>query len=133
MYNKYTLTKIKLYQIGTERMSEMKNNTENTLQTVEVAIATEGNNVQFLTTPTGRVTQVGTRSCMKCGRKEFHTKKFEASQNPEHLNTRYTLCKGVCVYCYCEARNRKRGTSLTQIQLEGKIKFYTDLLAKVSE
>lgn len=85
--------------------------------------------VQYRTTATGRPTLVGTRKCTKCGRPEYHTKKFAQTQNPEDLNQRYTLCKGVCVYCYAEARNKKSGTSLTEEQLRSKVKFYQDLLA----
>jgi sulfatase maturation enzyme AslB (radical SAM superfamily) len=84
--------------------------------------------VEYRTTSTGRPTLVGTRHCSECGRAEFHTKKFEKSQNPEDLNQRYTLCKGVCVYCYAQKRNKTAGSSLTVPQLEAKIKFYTDLL-----
>lgn len=85
--------------------------------------------VEYRTTSTGRPTLVGTRKCTECGRAEFHTKKFEKSGNPEDLNQRYTLCKGVCVYCYAQKRNKTAGSSLTVPQLEAKIKFYQDLLA----
>lgn len=81
-------------------------------------------------TSTGRPTLVGTRKCAECGRPEFHTKKFEKTQNPEDLNERYTLCKGVCVYCYAKKRNKSSGTSLTEEQLKAKVVYYTDLLAK---
>lgn len=84
--------------------------------------------IEYRTTSTGRPTLVGTRKCTECGRAEFHTKKFEKSGNPEDLNQRYTLCKGVCVYCYAQKRNKTAGSSLTVPQLEAKIKFYTDLL-----
>lgn len=80
-------------------------------------------------TSTGRPTLVGTRSCTECVRHEYHTKKFEKSQSPEDLNQRYTLCKGVCVYCYAQKRNKSTGSSLTEAQLQIKIKFYSDLLA----
>ena len=83
----------------------------------------------FRLTSTGRPTLVGTRKCTECGRPEFHTKKFEKSQSPEDLNQRYTLCKGVCVYCYAQKRNKSTGSSLTETQLQAKIKFYTELLA----
>lgn len=86
--------------------------------------------IQYRTTATGRPTLVGTRKCTECGRAEFHTKKFEKSQNPDDLNERYTLCKGVCVYCYAQKRNKKSGTSLTEVQLKEKIQFYTNLLAQ---
>lgn len=79
-------------------------------------------------TSTGRPTLVGTRSCTECGRKEFHTKKFEKSGDENDLNQRYTLCKGVCVYCYAQKRNKSTGTSLSVAQLETKIKFYSELL-----
>lgn len=79
-------------------------------------------------TSTGRPTLVGTRKCKDCGRPEFNTKKFEETGNPEDLNERYTLCKGVCVYCYAKNRNKKNGTSLTVDQLNSKIQFYTNLL-----
>ena len=85
---------------------------------------------ELRTTATGRLTVVGTRTCSECGRHEYHTKKFEKSQNPEDLNERYTLCKGICVYCYAQKRNKKSGTSLSEEQLTAKIKFYTDLLNK---
>lgn len=84
--------------------------------------------IEYRTTSTGRPTLVGTRKCTECGRAEFHTKKFEKSGNPEDLNQRYTLCKGVCVYCYAQKRNKTAGSSLTVPQLEAKIKFYQDLL-----
>lgn len=83
----------------------------------------------YRTTSTGRPTLVGTRHCSECGRAEFHTKKFDKSQDENDLNERYTLCKGVCVYCYAQKRNKKSGTSLNVEQLNAKIKFYTDLLA----
>lgn len=103
-----------------ERDSEMENvNTETKVETP----------AGYRTTSTGRPTLVGTRECTECGRKEFHTKKFDKSQNPEDLNQRYTLCKGVCVYCYAKKRNKSTGTSLSVEQLNTKIKFYTDLLA----
>jgi hypothetical protein len=102
-----------------------ENNTVNSNETVSEPI-------QYRTTATGRVTLVGTRTCTECGRHEFHTKKFEKSQNPDDLNTRYTLCKGVCVYCYCARRNKKSGTSLNETQLKAKIQYYTDLLAKTA-
>jgi hypothetical protein len=82
----------------------------------------------YRTTSTGRPTLVGTRKCSECGRPEYHTKKFEESGNPEDLNQRYTLCKGVCVYCYAKKRNKSTGTSLSVDQLKAKIKFYEDLL-----
>jgi sulfatase maturation enzyme AslB (radical SAM superfamily) len=85
--------------------------------------------IEYRTTSTGRPTLVGTRHCSECSRAEFHTKKFEKSQNPDDLNQRYTLCKGVCVYCYAAKRNKSAGSSLSVAQLEAKIKFYTDLLA----
>lgn len=81
--------------------------------------------IQYRFTPTGRVTLTGTRSCKDCGRKEFHTKKYEKSGNVEDLNTRYTLCKGICVYCYNTIRRAKNGTSLNVAQLEAKIAEYT--------
>ncbi len=96
-------------------------------ETVETVVETPV--VEYRTTSTGRPTLVGTRKCSECGRSEFHTKKFEQSQNPDDLNQRYTLCKGVCVYCYAQKRNKKSGSSLTVQQLEQKVKFYTDLLA----
>jgi sulfatase maturation enzyme AslB (radical SAM superfamily) len=79
-------------------------------------------------TATGRPTVVGTRTCKECGRPEYSTKKFEASGNPEDRNMRYTLCKGVCVYCYAQKRNKSTGSSLSIAQLEAKIKYYSDLL-----
>ena len=85
--------------------------------------------IQYRTTSTGRPTLVGTRTCSECGRHEFHTKKFEKSGDENDLNQRYTLCKGVCVYCYAQKRNKSTGSSLTEAQLQAKIKFYTDLLA----
>lgn len=85
---------------------------------------------QYRTTSTGRPTLVGTRHCSECGRAEFHTKKYDKSQDANDLNQRYTLCKGVCVYCYAQKRNKSTGTSLNETQLNAKIKFYTDLLAK---
>jgi len=102
--------------------------TQNTVNT-EVNTVPEG----YRTTSTGRPTLVGTRKCTECGRLEFHTKKFDKSQNPEDLNQRYTLCKGVCVYCYAKKRNKSTGTSLSVEQLNAKIAFYTDLLAKKTE
>lgn len=115
-------------------------NTETTETRGEVLSAVLGHQeenvivpVQYRTTSTGRPTLVGTRHCSECGRAEFHTKKFDKSQDPEDLNQRYTLCKGVCVYCYAQKRNKKTGTSLTVPQLEQKIKFYTDLLTAKTE
>ncbi len=102
-------------------MSELNQNTT----TVE-----EPQAVQYRTTATGRPTLVGTRKCKECGRPEYHTKKFDKSQNPEDLNERYTLCKGVCVYCYAKKRNKTAGTSLTEQQLTEKIQFYTNLLTQ---
>jgi sulfatase maturation enzyme AslB (radical SAM superfamily) len=99
---------------------------QNKTQATETAVV-------YRTTATGRPTLVGTRKCTECGRAEYHTKKFEKSQNPDDLNQRYTLCKGVCVYCYAEKRNKKSGTSLSAEQLQVKIKFYQDLLAKKAE
>lgn len=103
-------------------------------QTTEVtetkAVETTTASPEYRTTSTGRPTLVGTRHCSECGRAEFHTKKFEKSQNPEDLNQRYTLCKGVCVYCYAQKRNKTAGSSLTVPQLEAKIKFYQDLLTQ---
>lgn len=97
--------------------------------TVEInGIPAETVPIQYRTTSTGRPTLVGTRKCTECGRPEFHTKKFEKTQNPDDLNQRYTLCKGVCVYCYAQKRNKTAGSSLTVPQLEAKIKFYQDLL-----
>lgn len=100
----------------------MNTENNNTVETVETP-------VNYRLTSTGRPTLVGTRNCSECGRAEFHTKKFDKSQNPEDLNQRYTLCKGVCVYCYAQKRNKSGNTSLTPAQLEAKIKFYSDLLA----
>lgn len=88
--------------------------------------------IQYRITSTGRVTLVGTRKCTECGRHEFHTKKYDTNPVPENLNTRYTLCKGVCVYCYASKRNKSTGTSLTENQLKAKIQYYTDLLAKTA-
>lgn len=101
-------------------------------ETIETTETTEINTpapIQYRTTSTGRPTLVGTRHCSECGRAEYHTKKFDKSQNPEDLNQRYTLCKGVCVYCYTQKRNKSTGSSLTEAQLQAKIKFYNDLLA----
>jgi sulfatase maturation enzyme AslB (radical SAM superfamily) len=84
--------------------------------------------VQYRLTATGRPTLVGTRTCTECGRAEYHTKKFEKSGDSADLNQRYTLCKGVCVYCYCARRNKSTGTSLSEAQLKAKIQYYTDLL-----
>ena len=98
----------------------MKNEKVNQINTVP-----EG----YRTTSTGRPTLVGTRKCSECGRAEYATKKSEASGNKDDENQRYTLCKGVCVYCYAQKRNKSTGSSLTVPQLEAKIKFYTDLLA----
>lgn len=94
---------------------------QNTTETAQAPV--------FRTTATGRPTLVGTRKCTECGRAEYHTKKYDKSQDPEDLNPRYTLCKGVCVYCYAQKRNKKSGTSLTEQQLQEKITFYQNLLA----
>lgn len=119
----------------------MKNKTVNQNDTVEVVdqnkaaeeiqpVSTENTVPEgYRTTSTGRPTLVGTRHCSECGRAEFHTKKYEKSGDENDLNQRYTLCKGVCVYCYAQKRNKSTGSSLTVPQLEAKIKFYTDLLA----
>lgn len=111
----------------------MKN--EKTVETTEIVEILETEEVQetstpvYRTTSTGRPTLVGTRHCSDCGRAEFHTKKFDTSKSAEDLNPRYTLCKGVCVYCYAKARNKTAGTSLSVAELQAKIKFYTDLLS----
>ena len=90
--------------------------------------------INYRLTSTGRPTLVGTRTCKECGRHEYHTKKFEASGNPDDLNMRYTLCKEVCVYCYAQKRNKSTGSSLSTEQLQAKIKYYQDLLeAKQAE
>src|SRR5580765_1320521 len=73
--------------------------------------------IQYRLTATGRPTLVGTRQCTECGRHEFHTKKFEKSGDENDLNQRYTLCKGICVYCYAQKRNKSTGTSLNEKQL----------------
>jgi hypothetical protein len=108
----------------------MKNEKTAVVENTETASTSPVNEIPegFRTTSTGRPTLVGTRKCSECGRAEFHTKKFDTSQNPDDLNQRYTLCKGICVYCYAQKRNKKSGTSLTIPQLEAKIKFYSDLL-----
>lgn len=89
----------------------------------------ENNTVVYRTTATGRPTLIGTRHCTECGRAEYSTKKFEKSGDENDKNQRYTLCKGVCVYCYAQKRNKKSGTSLTADQLKSKIEFYQNLLA----
>lgn len=106
-------------------MSKNQNNIVDQNKAVETTVSPE-----YRLTSTGRPTLVGTRKCTECGRSEYHTKKFEKSQNPEDLNQRYTLCKGVCVYCYAQKRNKSTGSSLTEVQLQAKIKFYTNLLAQ---
>lgn len=117
----------------------MKNEKVNSSSTVdsnkaaeEIQPVTQQNTVPegYRTTSTGRVTLVGTRQCSECGRKEFHTKKFEKSGDENDLNQRYTLCKGLCVYCYAQRRNKSTGSSLSVPQLEAKIKFYSELLVK---
>jgi sulfatase maturation enzyme AslB (radical SAM superfamily) len=112
----------------------MKNGNQNDTVSQEVTVAQNDTPAAapegYRLTSTGRPTLVGTRQCTECGRSEFHTKKFEKSGNPEDLNQRYTLCKGVCVYCYAKKRNKSTGTSLSETQLQAKIKFYTDLLAQ---
>lgn len=87
-------------------------------------------------TATGRPTVVGTRSCSSCGRQEFHTKKYEKSGNPEDLNQRYSLCKGLCVYCYNQPQDKggfRKTTSkpqeMTAEQLEQQIAKLQALLA----
>jgi sulfatase maturation enzyme AslB (radical SAM superfamily) len=117
-------------QMKNEKVSN-NNAVELTEAPVETPAASPENTVPegSRTTSTGRPTLVGTRQCTECGRKEFHTKKFEKSGDENDLNQRYTLCKGVCVYCYAQKRNKSTGSSLTVPQLEAKIKFYTDLLA----
>lgn len=90
-------------------------------------------NVEYRMTTTGRPTVVGTRKCTECGRPEFHTKKYEKSQDPADLNERYTLCKGVCVYCYNQKRTKASGTSLSEEQIRAKLAFYQDLLTKKTE
>jgi hypothetical protein len=107
--------------------------TKNTVTNATVTETATPESVQYRLTSTGRPTLVGTRTCTECGRHEYHTKKFEKSGNPEDLNQRYTLCKGVCVYCYCARRNKKSGTSLSAEQLTAKIQYYTDLLKAKSE
>jgi sulfatase maturation enzyme AslB (radical SAM superfamily) len=102
----------------------MENNTQ------ETAVETAS---PYRLTATGRPTLVGTRHCSECGRAEYSTKKFETSGNPEDKNDRYTLCKGVCVYCYAKKRNKSTGTSLSAAELQAKIQYYTDLLAKKTE
>jgi len=119
----------KEYTMKNEKVNNNNTVSENNTQTAEIAVPTQNTEpIQYRVTSTGRPTLVGTRKCTECGRAEFHTKKYEKSQNPEDLNQRYTLCKGVCVYCYAKKRNKSTGTSLTVPQLESKIKFYTDLL-----
>ena len=94
----------------------------------------ENTTVEYRKTATGRPTVVGTRRCsdptcdVPGGRHEFHTKKYEKSLKEEDLNERYSLCKGVCVYCYNKKRNKSAGTSLTEEALTAKIKYYQDLL-----
>ena len=83
---------------------------------------------QYRLTATGRPTHVGTRKCIECGRHEYHTKKYEKSQDPADLNQRYTLCKKLCVYCYCAKRNKSTGSGMTAAQLKAKIQYYQDLL-----
>lgn len=103
-------------------METIKTNSTELNQDSETAV------IQYRLTATGRPTLVGTRQCTECGRHEYHTKKYETSQNPEDLNQRYTLCKGICVYCYAKKRNKSTGTSLSADQLKAKIQYYTDLL-----
>jgi len=112
-------------------MEKIMNNQEQNTSTENTQVA---QNVQYRRTSTGRPTVVGTRTCKECGRHEYHTKKFEASGNPDDLNMRYTLCKEVCVYCYAQKRNKSTGSSLSTEQLQAKIKYYQDLLeAKQAE
>lgn len=93
-------------------------------------------NQELHKTATGRITVVGTRKCSNCGRQEFHTKKYEASGKPEDLNQRYSLCKGLCVYCYnkpqAQGGHRKaaEGTAMTEEQLRAKIAALQALLPK---
>lgn len=102
----------------------MSQETETTTETTETAQAPV-----YRTTATGRPTLVGTRHCSECNRAEYSTKKFEKSGDEADKNERYTLCKGVCVYCYAQKRNKKSGTSLSEEQLKLKIAFYQNLLA----
>lgn len=95
-------------------------------------------NQELRKTATGRITVVGTRKCSVCGRQEFHTKKYEKSQDPADLNQRYSLCKGKCVYCYnkpeAQGGHRKTtATALTEEQLRAKIAELTALLPKQPE
>ena len=64
----------------------------------------------------------GERICSECGIKESET----LAKNP-----RYSFCKGKCVNCYgkTERKTVKPG-DLTIPQLEEKIAYYKDLLAK---
>lgn len=125
-----TVTKSDTVTKGYNMSKQNQNDTVRPAETSESKAASPATEIPegYRTTSTGRPTLVGTRKCSECQRPEFHTKKFDKSQNPEDLNQRYTLCKGVCVYCYAQKRNKKAGTSLTVPQLEAKIKFYTELL-----
>lgn len=95
---------------------------------------------EYRLTPTGRVTAVGTRSCKKCNRREFVTKRYEQSGDTKDLNMRYTLCKGLCVYCYnkpeAQGGHRKSNTeslNWTEEQLRARIAYLTDMLPKTTE
>lgn len=64
----------------------------------------------------------GERICSECGIKESET----LAKNP-----RYSFCKGKCVNCYgkTERKTTKPG-EMTVEQIQAKIAYYTDLLAK---
>ena len=64
----------------------------------------------------------GERICKNCGIKESET----LAKNP-----RYSFCKGLCVNCYGKLeRKTVKPSELTIPQLEEKIAYYKDLLAK---
>jgi hypothetical protein len=64
----------------------------------------------------------GERICSVCGIKESET----LAKNP-----RYSFCKGKCVNCYGKTeRKTVKPSDLTIPQLEEKIAYYKDLLAK---
>ena len=90
---------------------------------------------EYKLTPTGRVTIVGTRKCSKCGRDE-QTKKDGT------FNARYTLCKGICVYCYNKpqaqggyrkATTEGNATQLSEAEIRARIAYLNDLLSNKAE
>ena len=64
----------------------------------------------------------GERICSVCGIKESET----LAKNP-----RYSFCKGKCVNCYGKTeRKSTKPEEMTVEQIQAKLAYYTDLLAK---